>query len=66
MDIVMAFSAFSNGKRLLSTRTAIGVLEPLHGMRVITMAWIILGHTFFYKSYVLAGKETLTPLTAPF
>ncbi|KAM7305329.1 nose resistant to fluoxetine protein 6 [Ixodes scapularis] len=55
MDIVMAFSAFSNGKRLLSTRTAIGVLEPLHGMRVITMAWIILGHTFFYKSYVLAG-----------
>lgn len=55
MGIVMAFSAFSNGKRLLSTRTAIGVLEPLHGMRVITMAWIILGHTFFYKSYVLAG-----------
>lgn len=55
MDIVMAFSAFSNGKRLLSTRTAIGVLEPLHGMRVITMAWIILGHTYFYKSYVLAG-----------
>lgn len=55
LDALLSFSAFSNGKRLLSTRTAIGVLEPLHGMRVITMAWIILGHTFFYKSYVLSG-----------
>ncbi|KAH7984646.1 hypothetical protein HPB52_023389 [Rhipicephalus sanguineus] len=55
LDVLLSFSAFSNGKRLLSTRTAIGVLEPLHGMRVITMAWIILGHTFFYKSYVLSG-----------
>ncbi|XP_077505446.1 nose resistant to fluoxetine protein 6-like [Amblyomma americanum] len=55
LDVLLSFSAFTNGKRLLSTRTAIGVLEPLHGMRVITMAWIILGHTFFYKSYVLSG-----------
>lgn len=55
LDVLLSFSAFSNGKRLLSTRTGIGALEALHGMRVITMAWIILGHTFFYKSYVLSG-----------
>ncbi|XP_064458369.1 nose resistant to fluoxetine protein 6-like [Ornithodoros turicata] len=53
IDVLLTFSAYTNGQRILSTES--GTLAPLHGMRVITMGWIILGHTFFYKNYVLTG-----------
>lgn len=55
LDALLSFSAYTNGQRILCTDSGTGALAALHGMRVITMAWIVLGHTFFYKNYVLAG-----------
>lgn len=47
LKILLSFSAYTNGKRLLSTES-IGSdhLDCLNGIRFISMTWVVLGHTF--------------------
>ncbi|CAG5133781.1 unnamed protein product, partial [Candidula unifasciata] len=47
VNIFLSFSAYTNGKRLLSTSQAPGSITVIHGLRFLTMAWIIIGHTYF-------------------
>nr|XP_015834703.1 PREDICTED: nose resistant to fluoxetine protein 6-like isoform X2 [Tribolium castaneum] len=51
-NIHVAFSMLTNGKKLLSTKTAEGNLNCLNGLRVISLMWIVLGHGFQYSFYV--------------
>lgn len=46
-----AFRLFENSKKLLFARSRDGDknLELLNGLRVISMGWVILGHTYFYS-----------------
>ncbi|XP_022104486.1 nose resistant to fluoxetine protein 6-like isoform X2 [Acanthaster planci] len=44
--LLMGFSALHNGAKVLNTEEAAGNLSVLNGIRVISMWWIILGHTF--------------------
>ena len=50
MNFVKCWSVFENGKRLLSVATPpTGTdLGAIHGIRFLSMAWIILGHTFYF------------------
>ncbi|KAL4237445.1 hypothetical protein ACF0H5_002162 [Mactra antiquata] len=48
LKVVQAFSIFSNGKKLFSTNTAIGPLACLNGIRVMSMWWVILGHSYAF------------------
>ncbi|XP_050307252.1 nose resistant to fluoxetine protein 6-like [Anthonomus grandis grandis] len=42
-----AFSLAHNGKQLLKTsKGSVEQIQVIHGLRVISMAWVILGHTF--------------------
>lgn len=34
----------TNGKKIFSTRSSVGNLGVLNGLRVISMMWIVLGH----------------------
>lgn len=58
--IAECFSVYSNFRKVMNTETghASDTLRCVHGLRVLTMAWIILGHTFFYKNFNL-GSEYL-------
>ena len=46
MEILMCFSLTRNTHALLETRDPPHAVTCLHGMRVLSMAWIVLGHTF--------------------
>jgi hypothetical protein len=45
----LAFSAYSNGAKLVSTRvTSEGDLGAIHGIRLFSMSWVLLGHSFVF------------------
>ncbi|WAR11321.1 NRF6-like protein [Mya arenaria] len=54
--ICLAFSAYSNGVKILSTEQGAGSLGALHGIRFLSMAWVILGHTLVYSGTVSAEE----------
>jgi len=63
---VLAFSIRVNGLRILSVESppADGsTLPALHGIRFLSMTWVILGHTYFFGTFV-AGKLMVTSFGA--
>lgn len=42
----MAFSVYTNTKKLLSTRKSPDDLGCLHGIRFLSTAWVVLAHTY--------------------
>jgi hypothetical protein len=49
MKAFLAFSAYSNGAKLFSTKvTSEGELGAIHGVRLFSMSWVLLGHTFAF------------------
>ncbi|OQR75398.1 hypothetical protein BIW11_08445 [Tropilaelaps mercedesae] len=55
--VAECFSVYSNFRKVMNTKRAHAseTLRCIHGLRVLTMAWIILGHTFFYKNFNLGS-----------
>ncbi|XP_022242420.1 nose resistant to fluoxetine protein 6-like [Limulus polyphemus] len=49
--IVLAFSAYTNIGKLLDTRTSLEGLLSLHGIRFVSMVWIICGNIFLSMKY---------------
>lgn len=47
-DILLCFSLKTNGKKILQTDKAEGSIDALHGIRVISMLWIIFGHSISF------------------
>ena len=45
LDFVTAFSLFQTIPALLATKQGPGVITSLNGLRVISMTWVILGHS---------------------
>ncbi|XP_041372385.1 uncharacterized protein LOC121385683 isoform X2 [Gigantopelta aegis] len=43
--LFLSFSAFRNSETILSTRAARDSIGAIHGIRVISISWVILGHT---------------------
>lgn len=58
--VILAYSAYKNGCWVLNTKKNEGDIECLHGMRVLSMCWIILGHTYYY-----IGKSLTTDNLIP-
>ncbi|XP_078586014.1 nose resistant to fluoxetine protein 6-like [Branchiostoma floridae x Branchiostoma japonicum] len=54
----LAFSVYSNTKKVFNTYQPPGQLPALHGIRVISTLWIIYGHTdFFADNTITANKR---------
>jgi len=52
-DFFMSFSIYKNTHKLLaSAKSSRGELRMLNGMRFLSVAWVILGHTYFYTDFV--------------
>ena len=48
LDFITAFSLYKTVPTLFSTKQASGVVTSLNGIRVISMFWVILGHTYTF------------------
>ena len=48
MRVLLALSVYSNGQKILSTNTTPGTLDCVHGIRFLSMTWVILGHTLYF------------------
>ncbi|XP_022102671.1 nose resistant to fluoxetine protein 6-like [Acanthaster planci] len=57
-DIMMGFSSINNGSKILNTESTAGNLGALNGIRVISMWWIILGHTLYYLIFGYLDNAT--------
>ena len=47
-DCLIGFSLYKNVPVLMSTHQPAAAINNLNGMRVISMFWVILGHTYFF------------------
>lgn len=54
-QMLLCFSLYTNGLKILDMSKKGGQLECLHGMRVLSMFWVILGHTYLRIQFV--GKQ---------
>ncbi|XP_033121019.1 O-acyltransferase like protein-like [Anneissia japonica] len=45
---LLSFSAMKNGSKILDVGNGAGQLECLNGIRVLSMWWVILGHTLYF------------------
>ncbi|XP_060075442.1 nose resistant to fluoxetine protein 6-like [Ylistrum balloti] len=46
--LLLSFSVLSNSEKLLSTTQAPGSLTAINGIRVLSMFWVILGHSYVF------------------
>lgn len=47
MKFLVSFSAYSNGRALLSTSEVPGSISAINGIKFLTMTWIITSHTYY-------------------
>ncbi|KRY75619.1 Nose resistant to fluoxetine protein 6 [Trichinella pseudospiralis] len=48
VKVLLAFSLRNNAKKLFSMKTSAGQITCLNGIRVLSMCWIIFGHTYYW------------------
>ncbi|XP_070533927.1 nose resistant to fluoxetine protein 6-like [Ptychodera flava] len=66
--VLISFSVVANGRKLLNTSSgSSGTISSINGVRVISMMWIMLGHSYYF-SYRSVGdfKYILTEVTKRF
>ncbi|GFU16695.1 nose resistant to fluoxetine protein 6 [Nephila pilipes] len=58
--VIICFSAITNFQRLICASKGSEELKALHGLRALSMGWIILGHTYVWINYQLLRSPNLT------
>ncbi|XP_070194277.1 nose resistant to fluoxetine protein 6-like [Littorina saxatilis] len=54
----LAFSVYTNGKKILTAVHSPGSITCIHGIRFVSMTWVILGHTYIYGMTTAANYVT--------
>ncbi|GAB1599304.1 nose resistant to fluoxetine protein 6-like [Argonauta hians] len=62
VKLLLCFSVYTNGRKLLKTEQAKGTLTCIHGIRFLSLTWVILGHTFVFgisvfRNISLVGED---------
>ncbi|OWF53651.1 nose resistant to fluoxetine protein 6-like [Mizuhopecten yessoensis] len=60
-NILVAFSVYTNGAKLLNTSAPPGSLTALNGIRFLSMTWVILGHTYSTGMNYVHNVSTFWP-----
>ncbi|XP_076092316.1 O-acyltransferase like protein-like [Mytilus galloprovincialis] len=57
--LLLSFSVYTNGAKILSTNQGSGTLTAVNGIRFISMSWVILGHTYAFGMNSAGNIATL-------
>ncbi|KAL3870698.1 hypothetical protein ACJMK2_038742 [Sinanodonta woodiana] len=53
--LLLSFSIYTNGRKLLSTQQTSDSLTAVNGIRFLSMSWVILGHTLTFAYFFQAN-----------
>uniref|UniRef100_A0A158PCW7 NRF domain-containing protein n=1 Tax=Angiostrongylus cantonensis TaxID=6313 RepID=A0A158PCW7_ANGCA len=62
LRMILAYSVYTNGLEILQTSKKEGEVDCLHGIRFLSMCWIILGHTYYYIGTSLTTDNLIPTL----
>lgn len=54
--ILIAFSAYTNGKKIITINNQPGQILIFNGLKVISMFWVVLGHRFEVDEVMAINK----------
>jgi hypothetical protein len=57
--LLLSFSIYTNGAKLLSAKQGAGTLTAVNGIRFISMSWVILGHTYGFGPSAVGRSITV-------
>ncbi|XP_060066014.1 nose resistant to fluoxetine protein 6-like [Ylistrum balloti] len=61
VKVLMAFSMYSNARKILNTHQGPGSITCINGVRFLSMSWVLLGHTFAFGIGVADNLLTFLP-----
>ncbi|XP_078664426.1 nose resistant to fluoxetine protein 6-like isoform X2 [Branchiostoma floridae x Branchiostoma belcheri] len=64
--LLLAFSIYNNLERLFSTKQTSGSIPCLHGIRFLSLSWVILGHTYIYSVETIDNPVVLLEIVKTF
>lgn len=56
----LSFSVCTNSSKILSPKLSTDSIKPLYGLRVLSLIWIILAHTYLTMDFRATGRLLLT------
>ncbi|KAK3088500.1 hypothetical protein FSP39_019900 [Pinctada imbricata] len=59
---LLAFSVYTNGKKLLSAKMSAGSLSAIHGVRFLSLSWVVLGHSMAVNFDIFGNLVKVGPL----
>ncbi|CAB3405423.1 unnamed protein product [Caenorhabditis bovis] len=62
IKFILSYSLYTNGLEILQSKKRDGEINALHGVRFLSMCWIILGHTYYYIGTSLTTDNLLPTL----
>ncbi|CAI9744334.1 resistant to fluoxetine 6-like [Octopus vulgaris] len=57
--LLLCFSVYHNGTKFLNTNQSEGTLSCVHGIRFLSMTWVLLGHVYVFGITVFKNPVTL-------
>lgn len=54
--ILLAFSVYTNFGKIFATQTGAGHLGCVNGIRFLSMAWVIMGHTYVFGVLIFCKR----------
>ncbi|CAL1287085.1 unnamed protein product [Larinioides sclopetarius] len=54
--ILLCFSAVENGERILNANVSEGQLLSVHGIRFLSLTWVIIGHTYVTSINIIGNR----------
>ncbi|GFR01364.1 nose resistant to fluoxetine protein 6, partial [Trichonephila clavata] len=57
-QILLAFSVYTNAQKLCSFNSKTSEMKSLHGIRALSMTWVILGHTYIWINFQALTKSS--------
>lgn len=58
-QILLCFSIYTNSKKLFTTTKVPGQIDCLHGIRFLSISWVILGHSYLFTNTVVSNPAEL-------